>query len=227
MKNLKFILLVVFTLSFVTLSFSQKGSYRITNGFNIFGGITEFDIITDNFETSKERGFMGSIMASVDLPHKWYNLSYGIQLSENNMGILAKPEPSSTNTEFVDFKLLTAQLGMFMHVKLIPDYLTIDFGPLLQYNGALEFKDKNKEGYFVNGYNNLAAKDIINISKFNVNAAIGASVGIKHIKFKAQYIYGFTNILGALDNENLDTTGGKLDFNGNQSLLFLGAIISF
>ena len=98
---------------------------------------------------------------------------------------------------------------------------------MLQYNGKLELKDRTQEGYYVNNYSNLTTQDITNISQFNLNGAVGASVGVRNFKLKAQYIYGFTNILKKLENQNLDTSGGDSRFKGNQNMLVLGAIVSF
>ena len=84
MKKLKHTLLVVISMAFVTLSFAQHKRYAIKNGIGLQGGVTQFDIITDNFVTKKNNGFIGGLSASVDIPHKWYNVSYNILLSENN-----------------------------------------------------------------------------------------------------------------------------------------------
>src|SRR5690606_14185782 len=85
MKYKSLTLLVAVLLCFVTKSFSQRGNYRITNGIGIFGGITKFDIATDNFVTQQGNGFLGGFSATVDIPFKWYNISYDIQLSENTV----------------------------------------------------------------------------------------------------------------------------------------------
>lgn len=227
MKKVQLILLVAITTCFVTKSFSQKGNYRITNGIGIAGGITQFDIVTDNFTTNASNGFIGGLSATVDLPLRWYNMSFGMQLSESSIEVLGRPTVSSTANEFIDYKMFAAQVALLMHIKVIPDYFTIDLGPMLQYNGKLEFKSKDQEGYFVNNYNNLSAQDITNISQFNLNGTIGASLGVRNFKLKAQYIYGVTNILKKLENQNLDTSGGNANFKGNQTMLVLGATISF
>ena len=67
----------------------------------------------------------------------------------------------------------------------------------------------------------------INLSQFNINGAIGASAGLDFIKLKVQYIYGFTNILKKLNTNNLDLAGNDKSFKGNQSILVLGATVSF
>ncbi|MFI1772614.1 hypothetical protein [Thalassobellus citreus] len=227
MKKVQLLLLVVLMLCFVTKSFSQKGNYRISNGIGIFGGITKLDITTNNFTTKQGDGFMGGLLAIVDIPHRWYNISFGMQLSESTIGILGRPNISSTSNEFIDYKMFAAQVALLGHIKVIPKHFTIDVGPMLQYNSKLEFKEKGQEAYFINNYNNLTAEDIADISQFNLNGAIGASVGIKNFKLKAQYLYGFTNILKKLENQELDTVGGSDRFKGNQTMLVLGAMVLF
>ena len=214
-------------LCFVTKSFSQKGNFRISNGIGIIGGITQFDIDTDNFNTKSSNGFIGGLMATVDIPLRWYNVSFGMQLSENAIEISGRPDLVSTQEAFVEYKMFAAQVAMLLHVKVIPNHFTIDFGPMLQYNGRLEFKDKNQEGYYINNYTNLSAQDITNISQFNFNGALGASLGIKNFKLKAQYVYGLTNILKKLEGQDIDTVGGDSRFKGNQTMLVLGAVLSF
>jgi len=227
MKYNRLFLLVALSLCFVTKSFSQKGNFRISNGIGIIGGITQFDIDTDNFNTKSSNGFIGGLMATVDIPLRWYNVSFGMQLSENAIEISGRPDLISTQEAFVEYKMFAAQVAMLLHVKVIPNHFTIDFGPMLQYNGRLEFKDKNQEGYYINNYTNLSAQDITNISQFNFNGALGASLGIKNFKMKAQYVYGLTNILKKLEGQDIDTVGGDSRFKGNQTMLVLGAVLSF
>ena len=228
MKYNRLFLLVALMLCFVTKSFCQRGNYRISNGIGIIGGITKFNIVTDNFSTKESDGFLGGLTATVDIPHRWYNISFGMQLSESTISVLGRPtNVINLNEEFIDYKMFAAQVAMLAHIKVIPDYFIIDVGPMLQYNSKLEFKDRFQEGYYINNYINLTANDITNISQFNLNGAIGASVGVKNFKLKAQYIYGFTNILKKLENQELDTTGGSARFKGNQTMLVLGAMVSF
>ncbi len=215
------ILLVVFFICFVTVINAQ---IRIYNQLGISGGISQFDIHTNNFITKKGHGFMGSLSTMADMPHKFYNVSFGMQLSENTLDISGRSSINSTEETFIAYKLLTVQLALLGHIKVIPNHVTIDLGPVLQYNSNLEFKNKDQEGYFINNYINLMAEQITKISRFNINGSIGASVGIKRLKLRAQYLYGVTNIFKTLEKENLDTTGGNSKFKGHQSMLVLGAI---
>ncbi len=225
MKNTKPYLLVVLCIAFVTVGYAQRKNYKIQNGIGLQGGITQFDILTDNFETKSNSGFIGGMSASVDIPHRWYNVSYNIQLSENKIDINAS-SPVSLEEEYVEYKMFTANISFLFHIKLISNNLTLDVGPMLQYNSELELKDSSKEGYIIKGYNNLLTEDISNISKFNANGSVGLSLGVRRLLLRAQYIYGFTNILGKLNDQDFDIDSND-KFKGNQSLLAFTAIITF
>lgn len=228
MKKIQLFLFVVIMLCFSLKGFSQKGNYRITNGIGLMGTLTKFDISTNNFITEQQNGFLVGASATVDIPYKWYNISYSMQLSENNMGISARPTLAENNLiDFITYRMFAAQFVLMSHIKIVKNDVTFDLGPMLQYNGRLEPKDKSKETFYINNYNNLLAKDISNISNFNFNGVVGASAGYKYVKLRAQYIYSFTNILKKLNTQNLDTTGGPSSFKGNLNILVLGALISF
>lgn len=227
MKN-KHIILVAFLIGFVTLSFSQRrGNIKITNGLGLFGGLTQYDIATDNFETKAGNGWVGGLTATVDLPHRWYAVSYNIQLSENNLEISGRELPISTVSEMMDYKLMTVQVAFLFHLKLVKNNITLDAGPMIQYNGELELKNDAQQNYIIDGYTDLTAKDISDISKFNVNGAIGATAGFDHFKIRAQYIYGFTNMLNKLNSQDLNTTPSNEKFKGNQQMIALSAMILF
>lgn len=221
------ILLLAFSLGFVTFSFSQRrGLVNITNGIGMGGGVTQFDIKTDNFITKAGNGWIGGLAATVDLPHRWYTVSYGMQLSENNIDIMGRKLPGS-NPVPLEYKLMTVQAQFLFHLKLAKDYFMLDAGPMIQYSSELELKENSQEAYMIEGYSNLLAKDLSDISKFNVNAAVGATAGFNHFKLRVQYIYGLTNMFDKLNNQNLEAAPSNQAFKGNQSMLTFMAFIYF
>lgn len=227
MQIRQFILLVALSIGFVTIGFSQRrGIVNITNGIGVGGGLTQFDIKTDNFETKAGNGWIGGLAATLDLPHRWYTVSYGMQLSESNIEIMGRSLPAA-NSEPMEYKLMKVQAQFLFHLKLAKDYLMVDAGPMLQYNGQLELKDSAQENYIVDGYSTLLAQDISDISKFNVNASIGATAGFNHFKLRVQYIYGLTNMFNKLNDQNLDASPSNETFKGNQSMLAFMAFIYF
>ena len=214
MKKIYSLLLVVICIAFVTNGFAQRKNYKIKNGIGLQGGVTQFDIVTDNFETKASNGFIGGMSASVDLPHKWYNVSYNIQLSESKVDINTL-QLGLLEDEFVEYKVLAADISFLFHIKLISNNLTLDVGPMLQFNSELELKDEANEGYIIKGYDSLLTEDIRDINNFNANGAVGLTLGVRRLFIRAQYIYGFTNILGNLNNQELLT---------NSPLIFLLSI---
>ena len=100
----------------------------------------------------------------VDIPYRWYNVSYNIQLSENNIIIDVVPFGSLTD-EFVEYKMCTANMSFLFHIKLISNNVILNVKPILQYNSELELKDDSKEGYIIFSYYNLLTEDIADISK--------------------------------------------------------------
>jgi hypothetical protein len=147
-----------------------------------------------------------------------------MQVSESNMDIMGRSSALST-TEPVEYKLMMVQAQFLFHAKLAKDYLMIDAGPMIQYNGELELKDETQENHLINGYTNLMAKDISDITKFNVNASVGATVGFDRFKLRVQYIYGLTNMFNKLNDQNLNATPINKTFKGNQSMLAFMAFI--
>ncbi|RNC88146.1 MAG: hypothetical protein ED556_02885 [Winogradskyella sp.] len=215
------ILLVATILLFVT--FSQAQRYRIQNGIGIYGGLTQYDLNTDDLITNSGNGWLIGLAATVDLPHKWYNLSYNIQLSENQLGVLGAPTINQ-QPEFIDYKLFAAQVALIGHIKVFKNYFTIDAGPMIQYNGNLDLKDDSKENYIIEGFNTITANDLSEISRFNVNGTIGAAIGFDNFKLRAQYIYGFLNSFNKTNSQNVSE---NIDFKGNQSMLVFGAMVVF
>ncbi|MDX1472147.1 MAG: outer membrane beta-barrel protein [Flavobacteriaceae bacterium] len=230
MHKSNFILFVAILVVFVTDSFGQHQRYAIRNGLGIYGGITQFDIDTDNFSTVSEQGFIGGMAATVELPHKWYTVSYNIQLSQNYFNVYATAPAliGNPNSEQVEYKVFTTQVALLFHVKLLQDYVTLDLGPMLQYNSNLELENDSQENYIVDGYDNLTADDITDVTKFNFNGAGGVTAGFRGFKLRAQYIYGFTNILNKLEKANLDTSGSETNkFKGNMNMWAFTAMIYF
>lgn len=223
MKNKQLTLLVALSMLFVTLLQAQPKNYTIKNGFGIGGGISMFNIKTDNFITNKGNGFIVSMTAHVDIPNRWYHVSYGMQISESTLDISGRMTDNVVGNEQIEYKLMAAQLGFLFHGKIIGNNLTIDAGPQLQYNGDLEFKNSQQESYYVNGYDDLKATDITEMSKFNVNGAIGATLGFGPLRLRAQYVYGFLNMFEKLNkNLNQDTS-----FKGNPETIILTALFTF
>ena len=225
MKNQIRILLVAILICFVTQSHAQPQNYNIKNGIGIQVGISFFDIDSDNFITNQGNGFIGGMAATVDLPHRWYTISWGMLLSEQNLEIAGQPANLAAE-EMLEYKLKMVQLGFLFHLKIFGPNFTLDLGPQFQYNGELELKNSSHEDYFISNYTGLTAKDITDISKINANGVAGVSLGVGAFRIRVQYIYGLTNMLNKLNNNNLQSTGENTEFKGNQNIITLSALFT-
>ena len=223
MKTTKHIILVAVSITFVTLSFGQR--YTVKNGFALGAGLTQYNINTNNFNTSSGSGWLITASSTADIPHKWFNVSFGMQLSENNMEISGLMlDEDVLVAQQLDYNIFAAQLSMLFHIKAVKNLLTLDVGPVLQYNGKLELQSENRDALFIAvGDNTFLAQQLEDVSQFNVNGAIGTTLGFKAIKLRAQYIYGFTNIFSKLNSENITS----VTLRGNQSMLTFSALLTF
>ena len=225
MKKTKHTILVVVGIAFVTLGFAQHRSYTVKNGFALGAGLTQYNINTNNFNTSSGSGWLITASSTADIPHKWFNVSFGMQLSENNMEISGLMlDEDVLVAQQLDYNIFAAQLSMLFHIKAVKNLLTLDVGPVLQYNGKLELQSENRDALFIAvGDNTFLAQQLEDVSQFNVNGAIGTTLGFKAIKLRAQYIYGFTNIFSKLNSENITS----VTLRGNQSMLTFSALLTF
>ena len=218
----KLYLFVATTTMFVTLCMSQRPNYRIQNYIGLVAGINQFDIITDNFKTQSQGGWTIGMFNLVNLEHKWFDFSYGFRFSDNHFDIFGRSNLASTQNTGLEYKISTIQVQALWHAKIFGEHLTIDFGPSIQANSKMELQDDSKSDYFIEGFDTINAEDLEDISKFNVNGAIGLTTGFRHFRLQVQYQYGFTNILNKLNDLEIDTK-----FKGNQSQLMFTAVVLF
>lgn len=227
MQKRQFILWFVLCFGVVTVSLGQRSRLNARNGVGLGGGLTQFDITTDNFTTKSGNGYIGGLIATVDIPKKWFNMSYGFYVSQNAFEISGRSTVIDREQTQMEYELMAVQLSLMLHIKIISDYLTIDLGPQIQYNGSLELTDESQGGFIVDGFDTLLAEDITNISQFNASGVVGASIGTRRVKLRASYSYGFTNILDKLNKENLTTTPASEKFKGTQKMIALSVLVVF
>ena len=220
------ILLVSFLLCFVTQINAQPINYNIKNGIGIQAGITLYDIDTDNFITKQGNGFIGGMAATVELPHRWYTVSWGMLFSEQNFEISGRMTDDVNGEEAIGYNLKMIQLAFMFHAKILGPNLTLDAGPQLQYNGEMELKNSLHEDYFINNYAMLSASDITDITKLNANGVVGLTAGLGRFRIRASYTHGFTNILNNLNNTNLDVGSNNTEFKGNQKIMAFSMVIT-
>lgn len=205
MKKLPF---TCFFLLISLLCFSQY-EYRDSNRIGIFFGVNQFTLDTKNFDTKPESGWNAGLSVRGNFYNNW-DMVYAIQFSENNFTVATKN--GVLLNEDVNYALPSAQIALQLSYKIVPNHLSVEFGPLIQLNGKLKLDTEN-ENNIISG-TTLLAKDIQDISKFNCYPTAGITFGIKHLRLNVSYQYGLLNTLGNLNSKNIGA-----NFKGNSSML--------
>ena len=204
MKKLYFTTVFLFIFSF---GFAQY-RYRDSNRIGISFGINQLSLNTKNFQTKPGTGWNGGLSIRGNYYDNW-DMIYAIQFSENNFSVNTD---SGFITEYVDFKMSSAQISLMASYEIVENQLSFEFGPLVQVSGKLN-TDFATENNTITG-TTILAKDITNISRFNFYPVVGITAGFKHFRANVSYQYGITNLLGNLNNNDL---GIKLK--GNAGIL--------
>ncbi|MCG9791930.1 PorT family protein [Flavobacterium algicola] len=193
------------------VSYAQYG-YRDSNRISITFGINQTTLNTNNFRTSAETGWNGGLSMRGNFYNNW-DMVYSIQFSENKFALAT--QKLGIIDEDVKYKLPGGQISLQLSYVVLPNHLSIEFGPIVQVNGKLKL-DANQENNIISG-TNLFARDIIDVSKFNFYPTIGISGGSKHLRLHVFYQYGLTNLFGNLKDNSMgaDLKGNLGVINGN------------
>jgi hypothetical protein len=216
LKKLIFATLFLFALQ---QSYSQR-NYDGYNFLGIQGGITFFDIQTDDLVTQQQQGFTAGFTTRGAFRNN-FDLIYGLSFQSASVGVEGRNLLG--NTQNIGYTIQGVQLNFLGSYNIIVKHLSLEFGPIFDINGKMKLEDDKYEDYVLTGYNTLTAADIQDISKFNVRLAGGLTAGLENFRVSAQYQYGLTNMLGSLNDKGLENE----DFKGNSSTIVLAAVIYF
>ena len=208
------IVLIIFSL-LTSIAYAQ---YRKNDGnhIGISGGVTQTNVITSNFNTTPEMGWIAGLSVRGNFYNDKWSMIYGMQFTDSNFSV------ETTNillqNEQAKYKLSGAQIRIIGSYHLVKDYLALDFGPVLQVNGKLKLDDKYKNNII--NKTTLLAKDIEDITKINGNFYIGLSGGSKIIRASVFYQYGLNNILNNLNKTpELILKNNNKEFKGNLGMI--------
>ncbi|MDT0555590.1 outer membrane beta-barrel protein [Patiriisocius hiemis] len=210
----------IFFLFVIQFGFAQR-NYDDYNKLGLTGGITLFDISTTDLVTEQGTGFTGGFTARGAFRNQ-FDLIYGINFINSNIGVAAR-DITGLDQQSLEYTIQGVQINFLGSYNIIRHHLSIEFGPLLQVNGKMKLQSERFEGYIIDGYNTITARDIEDISKVNFRVLGGITAGIEGVRLSAQYQYGVSNMLSALNDKNLENT----NFEGNSSTIVLGAAIYF
>ncbi len=218
--NFKQLIFVSFCLFFFQQTFAQR-NYEGYNFLGIQGGLSFFDIQTDDLVTKQKEGFIAGFTTRGGFRNN-FDLIYGISFQSESVGVEGS-SPLGSDTQSIGYTIQGAQINFLGSYNIVMKHLSVEFGPVFSINGKMKLDRDEYEDYVLTGYNTLTAKDIQDISRFNVRLAAGLTTGLEHFRISAQYQYGLTNMLGGLNGNDLEND----DFKGNSSTIIVSGVIYF
>ncbi len=218
--NFKRFIFVSFCIFFFQQSYAQR-NYNDYNFLGIQGGITFFDIQTDDLVTKQQKGFTAGFTTRGAFRND-FDLIYGLNFQSSTVGVEGS-DFLGGDTQNIGYTIQGAQINFLGSYNIVVKHLSIEFGPIFDINGKMKLDNDKYENYILTGYNTITAKDIQEISRFNVRLAAGLTAGLEHFRISAQYQYGVTNMLGKLNDRGLENK----DFEGHSSTIVVMGIIYF
>lgn len=193
-------------------------SKTIYNRIGLQGIYAQSNLQTNSFTTLKSDGFLAGLSTRGAFYNN-FDLIYGVDFIQTGIEIQGREETLAYTLSGAQVKLLASYL-------IAGEHLSIEFGPILQVNGALKLDDQNQENQFVEGYTLLQAGDLEEITRVNGVVTAGITGGLEWVRLTAAYQYGFTNILNRLNAEDLQLKDpAATNFKGNLGLITAGIII--
>ncbi|WP_347373615.1 outer membrane beta-barrel protein [Aequorivita sp. Q41] len=218
--NFKLVLFASFSLLIFTQSFAQR-NYDGSNFLGIQGGLSFFDIQTDDLVTQQRQGFSAGFTTRGAFRND-FDLIYGLSFQNASVGVEGSAVLEN-DTQNIGYTIQGAQLNFLGSYNIVVKHLSIEFGPVLNINSKMKLDNEKFEEYILTGYNAITANDIQEISRFNVRLAGGLTAGLEHFRLSAQYQYGLTNILGKLNDKGLENK----NFKGNSTTIIVAGVIYF
>ncbi len=218
--NFKRVIVVSFCLFFFQQTFAQR-NYNDYNFLGVQGGVTFFDIQTDDLVTTQQTGFTAGFTTRGAFRND-FDLIYGISFQNAAVGVEGS-DLLGTDKQNIGYTIQGAQINFLGSYNIVVKHLSIEFGPVFDINGKMKLDNDKYESYILTGYKEITAKDIQEISRFNVRLAGGLTAGLEHFRISGQYQYGITNMLAKLNEKGLENK----DFKGHSSTIVLAAVIYF
>ncbi|NMH28414.1 outer membrane beta-barrel protein [Flavobacterium silvaticum] len=175
-------------------AFSQM-DYKDSNRIGIFGGITSFDLQTNDFTNKSGIGWT----VGAGIRGNFYNdfdMIYTIGFFESKFSAPIAPV-AGFPTQETDFKIQGVQIALMPSYNIVYNHLSIEAGPVFQANSKLGYK-KDFENYYMDKLP-YTLNDMEKVNSFNFLGAVGFTAGIRELRASFRYMYGFSNFLGKID----------------------------
>jgi len=207
-KNIFFsVMLALFALA-ANAQYDEKDSNRI----GISVGANQFTMNSSDFDSKPGIGWTAGLSVRGNF-YNDFDMVYDIRFAEHNFTV----ESTNLALDDVDAKIHSAQISLMFSYKFIENHLSVELGPMFQFNGKLNFDEQDELTTIDN--EGTTMKDIQEIPVFNFFPTIGVTGGVKHVRAHLFLQYGVTNMFRGLEKP----AGGDIKGNG----MILGGNICF
>jgi hypothetical protein len=185
---------ILLTTAFIFASFVAQAQYgdRDSNRIGISVGANQFTMNTTDFDTSPGTGWNAGLSVRGNF-YNDFDMVYGIAFSENQFTV----KTTSPVLEDVKCKIQSAQISLLLSYKIVENHLSVEAGPMFQFNGKLDVKEEDEATPI--DLNGTVIKDIMEIPVFNFYPTVGVTAGVRHVRLHLFYQYGVTNMFRGLD----------------------------
>lgn len=205
MKNRLLTAALLLTAAFANAQYDEKDSNRI----GISVGANQFTMNTSDFDTEPGIGWNAGLSVRGNF-YNDFDMVYDIRFSENQFTI----NTVTAIDREIKCKIQSAQISLLLSYKFIENHLSVEFGPMFQFNGKLDIADEDL--VFPIDDTGLTAEDIQEIPVFNFYPTIGVTGGIKHVRAHIYLQYGVTNMFRGLEKPSgEDVKGHGMILGGN------------
>ncbi len=183
-----------------------------------------FGIATNDFDVQSSTGLLAGFTSRSRIFEN-FKLIYGVDFLIASIGVESRAL-GQTTLEQAEFSVTGAQVNGILSYDILDQFLTVNFGPSLLINGPLRVRNDGQRDNIINGFNSLTAQDLLQISRITPFLVGGVEGGWKKVRLTLQYQFGFTNILGRLNREDLQDIDASVgEFNGNATLFSAGVVV--
>src|SRR5690606_18797672 len=128
----------IFTICTLMASFAMQAQYeeRDSNRIGISVGANQFTLNTSDFDTNPRIGWTAGLSVRGNF-YNDFDMVYDIRFSENRFSI----NTVTAIDREIDVKIHSAQISLLLSYKIVENHLSVELGPMFQFNGKLEMKD--------------------------------------------------------------------------------------
>lgn len=201
----------ILTAILAIVSISAKAQYgeKDSNRIGISVGVNQFTMNTSDFDSKPGIGWNAGLSVRGNFYNDW-DMVYDIRFAEHSFTV----ESKNPILDDVDAKIQSAQISLLFSYKFIENHLSVEVGPMFQFNGKLDI-DEEDELTTIDAQG-TTMKDIQEIKIFNFYPTVGITGGVKHVRAHIFAQYGVLNTFRGLEKPNGESiTGNGLVLGGN------------